>query len=140
MIGSGACVNWAGDLIYDLNDFDNYGRDRTAHEAATITGGNNKFSYKACQPPYSFTDHDTGALGTAYWSYSGTQTYSGTQKYSFMNADIESLPANDDGIKTEGWTITWSSHEACDTDGSKKFVMVLTGTCVEDGTDSMSSL
>ena len=92
------------------------------------------FSYKACQTPYSFAGVDGAALGTAYWSFSGTQTYS------FMNADIVSLPANEDGTQTEGWTITWSSHEACASDESKKFVMVLTGTCDEDGTDSMSSL
>ena len=92
------------------------------------------FSYKACQFPYSFAGVDEAALGTAYWSNDGAQTYS------FINADIKSLPANEDGTQTEGWTITWSSHEACSSDDSKKFDMVITGTCDEGGTDSMSTL
>ena len=47
-IGSGACVNWAGDLLYDLSDFDGFGRSKADETAAEIISGTNSFQYKTC--------------------------------------------------------------------------------------------
>lgn len=70
---------------------------------------------------------------TAYWISGGKPVYT------FLNADIESLnqlpeqaSETADANKDNGWTITWTSREACAANDKKKFTVEVTGLCKAD--------
>ena len=146
-LGSGMCFNYANDFsrFYDLKSFDAM-RDAPAELPALVAFGGNEFFYKACNPAWSMTADsyknsggaqnfsqdkwDGAKVGTAYW------TNAGSPAYTFVNSEISTLAANDDGTITQGWDVVWTSVEDCSAEAGSKFTVKITGTCDESVKDA----
>jgi len=123
-IGSGLCQALSGYDFFDLNDYDVLNRDKAAHEPASISGSNNSFQYKLCQPAWSETTDGCDDEGTAYWIEDGVC------KYTFMNSKFDGVKTLDEKTgydTTTGFSLTWTSEEACN--GDEKFTFTINNVC-----------
>ena len=133
-IGQGICQAKDGYDVFDLNKFDQAGRDKSKKTSTVITNGANstnvnEFVYKACQPSYTLTDKTFGLSGldasscanmkgNAYWLVNGACTYS------FKNSEfdgIDGVTPDASGSLNLGFELKWKSNEKCagDDDGFK---------------------
>jgi hypothetical protein len=151
-IGSGMCFNWKGEDFYDLTSFDESNRDKDAHAASVLSTTGATFEYKLCQMPWEMTEANYGLaaatpawdatawdneFATAFW----VDKTSGEATYRFLNADIVSRGADENAdTGKDGWDITWTSLETCESDDLKKFTVELNGKCTGEAAGTWGAL
>lgn len=145
-IGFGLCQARDGYDVFDLNKFDQSGRDKSKKTATVITSSTSgdMFAYKACQAPYTMTDNVAGSgntvstsscanmKGNAYWISGGKCLYS------FKNAEFKGIDGSvpdTTGSLNLGFKLKYKSNEKCagDDDG---FKLELSAYCETDKTKS----
>ena len=148
-LGNGVCVNWnfEQNKYWNLKKFDAEGR--TEKQPVALKGFESaNFFYKACQTPWDMTQESlalgdpAAAFDAASWKTEPSTAYwvvDNKPVYTFLTSDIESLDQlpeqaseTADANKGDGWTITWTSREACADNKNKKFTVQFTGRCAAD--------